>query len=74
MINPDSELIEFCNLVDSEPEAEDNVKTKDDELRTDFYISKFDLSFSHLTISHSRIFSSLYHPKITTPPPEFLRT
>lgn len=67
----ESELIELCNSSEHNESEEDTEKEKNHKLRIDIndldtrdaLLASVSSSFEH--------FSTLHHPEITTPPPEF---
>ena len=68
-MDAESELIELCNVEDSEKEKEEK-KEKDDKIKNFLYLANSASSIASLKFSHAEASTAIPHLEITTPPPE----
>jgi len=70
MVDPDSELIELCNMDDTESEKEESKEEKNDKLTIDMDDMRLDIPQNILVLLHSEDLFSVHDPDVNTPPPE----
>ena len=72
VMDSEFELIELCDLEESESEEKEfDEKKKGDKFRDNLFVLEFNISASLMKISLSKDFSSIHQSKPPTPPPEF---